>query len=76
MKHADVVVNALMYAGVTLQTNEAMQTIQLILSIVTSAVIIAFKLWKWWKEASKDGKITADEIDEAVNILEDERKDK
>lgn len=76
MKHVDVVVNALMYAGVTLQTNEAMQTIQLILSIVTSAVIIAFKLWKWWKEASKDGKITADEIDEAVDILEDERKDK
>lgn len=68
--------NALQYAGVAVQTNETMQYIQLGLSILTSLIIIAFKLWRWYKEAKKDGKITADEITEALDIIKENDKEK
>ena len=45
--------------------------IGLLITIICSIVI---PLIKWWKKASADGKITKDEIDEAIQIVEDGTK--
>lgn len=42
-----------------------------ILAIVTSCVILGFNIWRWVKEAKKDGKITAEEIEEGKKIIVD-----
>lgn len=67
--------NALTYVLTALQTNEVFQIIELVLSITLTLILITFKLWKWYKEAKADGKITADEIQKGIDILE-EGKDK
>ena len=46
------------------QTNEYLQTIQLVICIVSGLIGLALVLWKLlktYKEAKKDGKITAEE---------------
>ena len=65
------VFNALQYALATIQDNPIWQGIQLGLSILTSVVLIAYRLWKWHKEATADGKITKDEIEEGAKIISD-----
>lgn len=64
------------YVLSAIQTNEVLQIISFVLSSITSLVIIFLRLWSWWKEAKKDGKIEKEEIDEAIGIIEDSRKDK
>ena len=54
-----------------LQTNEIMQYIQLGLTILSTAVALAFTIWNWWRKAKADGKITEDEVDEIVNDVND-----
>lgn len=59
------------------QTNEVFQMISLILTIVAtlfSVVLTAVRLFHWYKEAKKDGKITKEEVDEAKKIIEDGTK--
>ena len=56
------------------QTNEVFQLIQLILSILAFLVTILFTIWKWYKNAKKDGKITIDEVEELFDNLEDNIK--
>lgn len=63
------ILNAFTYAIAFLQANETFQIIELCLSVVTSIVLIAYRLWKWYKAAKADGKITRDEISEGVEIL-------
>jgi len=72
MKHDEVVG----YIGSTfggvmtaLQTNETLQIIQGILSIIAVLITIAYTIWKWYKKASKDGKITEEEYDELFDDL-------
>lgn len=65
------VFNTLQYALATIQDNPIWQGIQLGLSILTSVVLIAYRLWKWHDEATKDGKITKEEIDSAIDIIAD-----
>lgn len=67
--------NALTYVLSAVQTNEWMQIVSFVLSSVVSVLLIAFRLWAWWKEASKDGKIDKTEIEDAINILEDHKKE-
>lgn len=55
-------------ASTILQTNEVFQVIQIILTLSALAVGLAYRLWHWYKEAKKDGKITKEEIEEAVDI--------
>ena len=62
-------VNATMYALISIQDNPVFQTIQLVLAILTSVVLLAYRLWRWYKDAKKDGKIDKEEIDEAINII-------
>lgn len=64
-------VNICQYASIPIQDNPVFQWIQLILAIVASLVLIAYRLWKWWKEASKDGKIDKEEIKEGLDIISD-----
>ena len=79
MKHDEVVG----YIGSTfggvmtyLQTNETLQIIQGILSIIAVLITIAYTIWKWYKKASKDGKITPDEVDELFDDLNEIKEEK
>lgn len=54
------------------QTNEILQTIQIILAIITFLVTIGYTLWKWYKNAKKDGKITKDEVEDLVDEIKEE----
>ena len=63
------VLNVFQYLATTLQENPALKWVQLGLSILTSVILIGYRLWKWWKEAKKDGKIDDKEIDEGLEIL-------
>ena len=38
-------------------------------------LIIGSKLFRWWKKAKADGKIDKEELDEAIEIVEDGIKD-
>lgn len=67
--------NGVTYVFAAMQANEVFQIIELCLSIVTSVVLIAFRLWKWHEAAIEDGKITKDEIKEGLDILADGAED-
>ena len=57
--------------GTASQTNEKLQTISLVLTIVGTLITIIMALTNWWKNAKKDGKITKEEIKEGVDIIKD-----
>ena len=60
------------------QTNEVFQAISLVLTIIAtlfSLSLTAIRLFYWFKEAKKDGKITQEEVDEAKEIIKDGTKD-
>ena len=73
MKHNYVTeaLNAMQYMLVALQDNPILQGVQLGLSILTSIVLVAYRIWKWHNEATADGKITKDEIEEGAKIISD-----
>lgn len=63
---------ALSATGTALQPNDILQTISLVLTIIgTIITFIILPLLAWWKKAKADGKITADEAKEAVDIVID-----
>lgn len=62
--------NGLGYVLTALQTNEVFQIVELVMSILLTCVLLAFRIWKWVKEAKKDGKIDPSEIQEGIDILE------
>ena len=55
--------------GTGMQTNEVLQTISIVLTIIGSLITIGMALINWWKNAKKDGKITKDEIKDGVDII-------
>lgn len=57
------------------QTNEVLRAIQIVLSIVTFLVTLAYTIWKWYKNAKKDGKITKDEVDDLFKKIEEVTKE-
>ena len=57
--------------GTGLQTNELLQKISLILTILGSIITITMALTNWWKSAKKDGKITKEELKEGGKIVKD-----
>ena len=62
------------------QTNEVLQTIQIIISCVAGAFAIAYTIWKWHKKAtSKDSpggeKITKEEIGDLITDVKEEVSD-
>lgn len=59
----------------TIQTNEVFQIIEIILACVSFAVSIAYTIYKWYKNAKKDGKITKDEVEDLFDDVNKEIKD-
>ena len=58
--------------GTAFQTNEVLQTISLVITIIGGILtFIVMPLWKWWKEAKKDGKIDKEEIEKGIDTLVD-----
>lgn len=53
------------------QANERLQTIQLILNIISIVIVIAINLLRWYHSSKQDGKITIDELEEGANIIKD-----
>ena len=65
--------------GTSFQTNEILQTISIVITIIGGIITIVMALLNWWNKAKKDGKIDKEEIQEGVDILVDgvnELKDK
>ena len=63
---------ALSAVGTGLQTNDVLQTISLIITIIGGLItFIIVPLVTWYKNAKKDGKIDADELEEGVKIAID-----
>ena len=63
---------ALSAVGTGLQTNDVLQTISLIITIIGGLItFIIVPLVTWYKNAKKDGKIDADELKEGVKIVID-----
>lgn len=59
------------------QTNEVLQTVQIIISCVAGAFAIAYTIWKWYKKAtSKDSpggeKITKEEVGDLITDVKEE----
>ena len=58
--------------GTATQTNEILQTISLIVTIIGAIIsMIVGPLISWWQKAKKDGKITEEEIQEGIGIISD-----
>lgn len=51
------------------QTEHIFQIVQLILTIVAVIVSTAFTIYKWYKSAMKDGKITDEELEDLQEKL-------
>ena len=48
------------------QTDKVLQYIQLGLTIFSTLVALIYTIWKWWRKAKEDGKITEDEVDDLM----------
>ena len=56
--------------GTVIQTNEMLQTVSLVITIVGGVIsLIIIPILNWWRKAKKDGKITSDEIEEGVDTI-------
>lgn len=61
--------------GTATQTNEVLQTISLIITILGALVsFVIVPLLNWYLKAKKDGKITSEEAQEAVKIIDEGSK--
>ena len=58
--------------GTATQTNELLQTISLVITIIGAIIsMIVIPLVNWYQKAKEDGKITGDEIKEGIDIVND-----
>ena len=58
--------------GTATQTNEILQTISLIVTIIGAIIsMIIVPIISWYQKAKKDGKITKEEIHEGIDIITD-----
>lgn len=58
--------------GTATQTNEILQTVSLIITIIGGLItFIVLPLLNWYNKAKQDGKIDAEEIKEGVQIITD-----
>lgn len=58
--------------GTATQTNEILQTISLVITIIGAIIsMIIVPLISWYQKAKKDGKITSDEIKDGIDTLVD-----
>ena len=58
--------------GTATQTNEVLQTISLIITIIGAIIsMIVVPLLSWYLKAKADGKITPEELKEGAEVLKD-----
>lgn len=58
--------------GTATQTNEILQTVSLIITIIGGLItFIVLPVLNWYNKAKQDGKIDAEEIKEGVQIITD-----
>lgn len=74
MLHEELIIGSigttLSIIGMGLQTNEVLQTISLIITIIGGLItFIIVPLLNWYKKANKDGKIDMDELKDGVDII-------
>ena len=63
---------ALSIVGTAMQTNEILETISLVITIIGGVItFIVVPILNWYRHAKKDGKIDADEIKEGLDIIVD-----
>jgi len=63
---------ALSAIGAGLQTNEILQTISIIITIIGGLItFIIMPFVNWYKSAKKDGKIDTEELKDGINIIVD-----
>lgn len=72
----DYVLDGIAFVLFGVQVDELLKWVQLGLTILATLVSIAFSIWQWWKKASADGKITEDEVNEAIDIIKKPLNDK
>lgn len=69
---AGTIGTSLSVAGTIAQTNEVLQTISLIITILGALIsFVVVPLVNWYRKAKDDGKITPDEFEEGLNIAAD-----
>ena len=62
----------LSFVGTAMQTNEVLQTISIIITIIGGLItFIIMPLVNWYKSAKKDGKIDTKELKDGINIIVD-----
>lgn len=57
-----------------LQTDEVLQIVSLILTIVATIFSISFTIFNWYKKAKEDGKITKEEVDDLFDELKNKKE--
>lgn len=69
---AGTIGTSLSVVGTIAQTNEVLQTISLIITIVGALIsFVVVPLLNWYRKAKADGEITKEEIEEGLNIAAD-----
>lgn len=75
MKMKDEIVclsgNTISWVLTASQTKEVFEIVQIIVATIVSLLTAAYIVWKWYKKAKEDGKITADEVVDLVNQVKD-----
>ena len=56
-------------------TKDILGIVLVILNILVLIISLCLKILAWWKKAKEDGKITEDEIQEGIDIINDSLKD-
>lgn len=70
-----IIGNGFTYVLAAIQTNELLQYIEFGLSILVTLVLLVYRIWHWYEEAKKDGKITAEEIKQLGDEIEKSKED-
>lgn len=71
--YLDFAGNGLACIFTAIQSDEVFKIISLVLTCLSIALSIAYRVWVWYKKAKKDGKIDPEEIKDLQDIIEDEK---
>ncbi len=52
-----------------LQTEEVLRIISIVITCLSAAIAMSYSIYKWYKEAKKDGEISSDEIKEITGDI-------
>lgn len=69
MKRYDYLTEAFGVAFTIVQTQQVFQLISLILTCISISFSLIFTIYNWYKKAISDRKITKEEIEEGVKII-------